>query len=56
MNLKACQQFTLVTMGKIIEMLPIRSVADSRGLLVDCGDYSSDDYRERATVHNLSVV
>jgi len=47
LNLKAGQQFTLVTIGKIIEMVPIRSIADSRGLLADCGDYSSEDYRDR---------
>ena len=47
LDLKAGQQFTLITIGKIIEMVPIRSIADSRGIFADCGDYTSDDYRDR---------
>ena len=47
LELKAGQQFTIITRGNIIEMVPIRTLADARGSLSDCGDFSSDDYRDR---------
>ena len=47
LNLKAGQQFALITRGQIIEMIPIHSIADARGTFADCGDYTSDDYRDR---------
>ncbi len=47
LNLKAGQQFTLITIGNIIEMVPVRSIADARGSFSDCGNYDSSDYRDR---------
>ena len=47
LKLKAGQQFTLVTIGNIIEMVPIHSIADARGSFAGCGDYNSADYRDR---------
>ena len=52
LHLKAGQQFTIITRGKIIEMVPIISVTDARGSFSDCGEYNSDgsdsnSYRDR---------
>ncbi|MBT7410027.1 MAG: AbrB/MazE/SpoVT family DNA-binding domain-containing protein [Methylococcales bacterium] len=47
LKLKAGQQFTLITIGKIIEMVPIISVENARGMLGQCDEYNSDDYRDR---------
>ena len=47
LNLKAGQQFTLITIGKIIEMVPILSIADARGSIKYDGNHDSSDYRDR---------
>jgi len=47
LNLKAGQRFSLLTIGNIIELVPVCSVSDARGSFNDCGDYSSSDYRDR---------
>ena len=47
LNLKAGQQFSLVTIGNVIEMVPISSIKDARGSFSDCGSYDSSDYRDR---------
>ena len=47
LNLEAGQQFTLVTRGNIIELIPVRSFQDARGMLssIECKD--SSEYRDR---------
>ena len=47
MHLKAGQQFTIIARGNIIEMVPIRSIAEARGSFSDIKGYHSDDYRDR---------
>lgn len=47
MHLKAGQQFTIIARGNIIEMVPIRSIAEARGSFSDIKSYDSDDYRDR---------
>lgn len=52
LNLKAGQQFSLVTIGNVIEMVPISSIKDARGSFAngsehDSNDYDSNDYRDR---------
>ena len=47
MTLEAGQQFTIVTRGNIIELIPLRSMASARGLLADCKYSNSDEYRDR---------
>jgi AbrB family looped-hinge helix DNA binding protein len=47
MALEAGQQFTIVTRGNIIELIPVRTMASARGLLADCKSSSSKDYRDR---------
>jgi len=47
LNLKAGQQFSLITIGNIIEMVPISSIKDARGSFANCGSSESSDYRDR---------
>ena len=47
LNLKAGQQFSLLTIGNVIEMVPISSIKDARGTFADYGNYNSNDYRDR---------
>ncbi|MFT4924722.1 MAG: AbrB family looped-hinge helix DNA binding protein [Phenylobacterium sp.] len=47
MDLEAGQQFTIITRGNIIELIPLRSMASARGLLADCKYANSNDYRDR---------
>ncbi|HBS27274.1 MAG TPA: AbrB family transcriptional regulator [Gammaproteobacteria bacterium] len=47
LNLQAGQKFTLVSRGNIIELIPLRSIMDARGMLSSNGFPSSSDYRDR---------
>lgn len=47
LNLKAGQQFSLVTIGNVIELVPISSIKDARGSFSEHGSYDSNDYRDR---------
>jgi len=47
LKLKAGQQFSLVTIGNVIEMVPINSIKDAKGSFSGCGSYNSSDYRDR---------
>ena len=47
LNLQAGQQFTLVARGRIIELIPQRSIQDARGMLAGCGYVDSAEYRDR---------
>lgn len=47
LNLKAGQQFSLVTVGNVIELVPISSIRDARGSFSEYGNYDSNDYRDR---------
>jgi AbrB family looped-hinge helix DNA binding protein len=42
LNLKAGQQFTLITKGNIIELVPVGSLTAARGSFKDC---NPNDYR-----------
>lgn len=47
LNLQAGQQFTLVTRGNIIELIPLRSIKDAKGMLSSKAPIDSSDYRDR---------
>jgi AbrB family looped-hinge helix DNA binding protein len=47
LNLQAGQKFTLVARGNIIELIPLRSIMDARGMLSSSSFNSSSDYRDR---------
>ncbi len=47
LNLKPGQRFSLITIGNVIEMVPVQSIKDARGSFSDIGSYNSDDYRDR---------
>ena len=47
LQLQAGQQFTLVARGNIIELIPIRTIQDARGMLSSCEYKSSSEYRDR---------
>ncbi len=48
MNLQAGQQFTVMPRGNVIELIPMRSLEDARGLLSDCQYEDSSEYRDSA--------
>lgn len=52
LNLQAGQQFTLVARGRIIELIPVRSIKDAKGMLSSCEYKDSSEYRDR-TERNL---
>jgi len=47
LKLKAGQQFTMLTRGNIIELIPIRNVEESRGMLNYSESVDSSEYRDR---------
>ena len=47
LNLHAGQQFTLVARGNIIELIPMRSIKEARGLLSSSECKDSSEYRDR---------
>jgi len=47
LELKAGQQFTLLTRGNIIELIPTRSINEARGMLPFIEDVDSSEYRDR---------
>ncbi len=47
LQLQAGQQFTLVARGNIIELIPLRSVKNARGMLSSCEYKNSSEYRDR---------
>ncbi|MBU0673264.1 MAG: AbrB/MazE/SpoVT family DNA-binding domain-containing protein [Proteobacteria bacterium] len=47
LNLQAGQQFTLLARGSIIELIPLRSIKDARGMLSTCEYRDSSEYRDR---------
>jgi len=47
LHLQAGQQFTLVARGNIIELIPFRSIEESRGMLPSSSYQDSSDYRDR---------
>ncbi len=47
LNLKPGQRFSLITIGNVIEMVPVQSIKDARGSFSDISSYNSDDYRDR---------
>ena len=47
LHLQAGQQFTLVARGNIIELIPSRSIKESRGMLSSCEYKDSSEYRDR---------
>ncbi|MCK4708904.1 MAG: AbrB/MazE/SpoVT family DNA-binding domain-containing protein [Gammaproteobacteria bacterium] len=47
LHLSAGQQFTLITRGNIIELIPLRTIKEARGMLPSSGDIDSSEYRDR---------
>ena len=47
LNLQAGQQFTLVARGNIIELIPLRTIEEARGMLSSCEYKHSSEYRDR---------
>lgn len=47
LHLNAGQQFTLITRGNIIELIPLRTIKEARGMLPSCGYTDSSEYRDR---------
>jgi AbrB family looped-hinge helix DNA binding protein len=47
LNLQAGQQFTLIARGKIIELIPVRSITSAKGMLAPCEPQDSSEYRDR---------
>ena len=52
LDLKAGQQFTLIARGRIIELIPQRTVNEAKGMLSGCHCTDSSEYRDR-TNRNL---
>ena len=46
MRLQAGQKFTIVTRGSVIELIPVKTIRDARGML-PLTKYDSADYRDR---------
>ena len=47
LHLRAGQQFTLVTRGNIIELIPVRTIQQARGMLSSRETVDSAEYRDR---------
>jgi AbrB family looped-hinge helix DNA binding protein len=47
LHLQAGQQFTLLARGSIIELIPMRSINEARGMLSSCKVKDSSEYRDR---------
>ena len=47
LQLQAGQQFTLVARGNIIELIPMQSIDDARGMLSSASYKDSSEYRDR---------
>jgi len=46
MRLQAGQKFTIVALGNVIELIPVKSIKDAKGML-PLAQYDSADYRDR---------
>jgi len=47
LNLQAGQQFTLIARGNIIELIPVRSIENAKGMLSTPAPRDSSEYRDR---------
>ena len=47
LDLKAGQQFTLITKGNLIELVPVRSLKEARGSFKDCDPNHYRDHQDR---------
>ncbi|NOQ36191.1 MAG: AbrB/MazE/SpoVT family DNA-binding domain-containing protein [Methylococcaceae bacterium] len=47
LHLQTGQQFTLVVRGNIIELIPLRSIEEARGMLSSLKYQDSSEYRDR---------
>ncbi|VAX07648.1 hypothetical protein MNBD_GAMMA26-1392 [hydrothermal vent metagenome] len=47
LHLQAGQQFTLVARGNIIELIPLRTLENAKGILSPCEYEDSSEYRDR---------
>ena len=47
LDLKAGQQFTLITKGNIIELVPVGSLTAARGSFKDCNPNDYRDHQDR---------
>jgi AbrB family looped-hinge helix DNA binding protein len=48
LDLKAGQEFTLLARGRIIELIPQRSIKEAKGMLSGCECADSSEYRDAA--------
>lgn len=46
MGLQAGQKFTIVTRGNVIELIPVKTIQDAKGMFPST-PYDSADYRDR---------
>ena len=46
MRLQAGQKFTVVARGSVIELIPVKTITDARGMLPST-QYDAADYRDR---------
>ena len=51
MRLQAGQKFTVVARGSVIELIPVKTIKDSKGML-PLTQYDSSDYRDRKDRNN----
>ncbi len=47
LHLQAGQKFTMVARGNIIELIPLRTIQEARGMLSSCEYKDSSEYRDR---------
>ena len=47
LQLQVGQQFTILARGNIIELIPVRSVQETRGILSSCEYQNTQEYRDR---------
>ena len=47
LHLQAGQQFALVARGHIIELIPLQSIQEAKGMLSSCEYKDSSEYRDR---------
>lgn len=47
LNIEAGQQFTLLARGRIIELIPVRSIKDAKGMLSSSNYKDPSEYRDR---------
>jgi len=52
LQIQAGQQFTVVARGNIIEIIPLRSIKEAKGMLSSSAATNSSEYRDRKNRDN----